>query len=279
MKKPHLILAAFALIGTLSACGAKSITQAQAVEAAKKIQAKHSETSFAYPQDKLTMTESSTLNGLGLSNEYRIIKGQYFYVTSTLETPATSAASASKATIAAYLYSKDSKYYQASDNAGSKTYSELTQADFTSALSLALNGDGTSSNPGAYKTIDGEAENAYSTLSDFIKQYGSSSASSSVSSSSASAENITMSFASTGDGNLTLSATTKADSDGTKEDGQETIVFNNYYPESMSAYAKGTTVSSSSSKEISLTADIRFHWDSCDPIYPDLSQYTNSSAS
>lgn len=278
MKKRSIGRAVFALAGVLVACTGDNITKEGALETAKKIQTKHNETSFAYPQDKLTVTESTIINNSGVSAEYRIIKDRFFYCGATLMTGATSDTPAHSTWVAAYLYTQGDQYFTVKDQGTDQSYSELTAAEFATAWATALNGDGTATNLGAYKIIDAAAEIAYSILSVFIEENDPSSSGSKASSSQISSNKeeakTAFSYTSTGDGNLTLSGTTAVSNSTEKLNGQEQVIFNDYYPESVTSNQKGVLISSSESSDDNISIEAHFHWSSCDPIYPDLSKFT-----
>jgi hypothetical protein len=275
MKKQQMILPTMLLVSVLSACGGNGITQQQAVDAAKKIKAYHESDSFAYKQDKVTFSLNQTTNEGTQVGEMRVQKDTYLYTSTVSNVAATSTSSASSATEKIYLFSKDSKYYYATDNGTTKSYQVLSLAAFTLAI--------TASEKTVYGVIDTMAEGAYSSLSDFIKENDTSSSSSASvtsslaatsSASSASKIKTTYSYASTGDGNLSLTANSSEDDSEAKISGTGTFAFDAYYPVSLKEDASGTQYSASSAVAYTSKLDLEFSWDKCDQILPDLTTFS-----
>jgi hypothetical protein len=283
MKKQHFVLPTMLLVSVLSACGGNSLTQQQAVDVAKKIKAYHEADTFAYKQDKVTMTSSVGMNGYVLDSEIRFIKDNYVYMYSKMSAQAESSSSVPDMVTIQYLYAKDGKYYSAQSLLGVVSGGEITKAEFDVAYT------GTSSNPGlgvqALKSIDESAEGMYASLNAFITECDTSSSSSvSVTSSQSVATAFSVSdtkdefsYSSTGDGNLTITDTTTQSNSSTQSSGVATLVFNDYYPESMTVVGSETAVSGSTTQTTDIAIDGRFHWDSCTPIYPDLTSSSSSS--
>jgi hypothetical protein len=264
MKKQMMILPSMLLVSILAACGAKGLTTAQAVEVAKKIQAKHADTSFAYPQDKLTLALSTEENGATKKAETRVVKDTYYYTAASDVEPATSSSSAVNENKALYLYSKESKYISATDDGTTKTYSELTASVFATEISYVQ--------AASLKIATQMAEGFYTILDDFIKSNEASS--SSTSSSSAATSDTTYTYSSTGDGNLSLIGKTNEDDSQGKGTSEETITFDNYLPVSLKATAKGEVNISSSKTSIDGQSEYSFGWNKCETVYPDLSKFT-----
>jgi hypothetical protein len=274
MKKQHVVLPCLLLVSTLAACG-NSLSKDQAVAAAKKIQAYHNASDFAYKQDKVTFTMSGSENGVSTSTEVRIEKDKYYYVTLTTNTPATSSTAATKSAMTTYLFSKDGKYYSATDDGTTKSYSTMDILIFAASIKTL--------EEASYATIDGIAETAYATLDGFIKANDTSSSSKASSSSAATsaaatsdaqAITVTYTYASTGDGNLTITGNSVEDDSNAKMTGKEAVAFDNYYPVSFNADSNGTYTQSSSQVKSSNKQDVTFKWGTCTAIYPDLSSYS-----
>lgn len=266
MKKHMLILPSLLLVSVLAACGSHTLTEAQAVEVAKKIQAKHAETSFAYPQDKLTLTLTSVENGESEKVDSRSIKNTYYYTYGTASTPATSTSAAQSSSETLYLYSKDGKYISAADDGTNKYYSELNSADFATEIASAQET--------FYKIADLTAEGFYSSLDDFIASKSASSSSSSSAKTSESSVKTTYTYSSKGDGNLTLKANQSEDDSEGKATGEETITFDNYLPVSVASSSKGQKIIASSATSIDESGEYTLSWNTCEAIYPDLTKFT-----
>lgn len=270
------------LVSVLAACG-NGISLADAVNAAKKIQAYHRADSFAYKQDKVTFSMSGLAKGVSTSMEIRIEKDKYYYFTLTTDTPATSSTAASKSVATSYLFSKDGKYYNATDDGTTKSYSTMDILVFAAAIKVAEEG------PFGYTMIDGLAEATYSALDGFIAANDTSSSSKASTTSEATsseatsseaatsdAQNIkvTYDYASTGDGNLTIAGNSVEDDSSAKMSGKEVIAFDHYYPVSLNANSDGTYTESSSQVKSTNKQDVTFKWDTCTEIIPDLSTYS-----
>jgi len=282
MKKQHVVLPTMLLVSTLTACG-NGISLADAVNAAKKIQAYHEADSFAYKQDKVTFTMNGVADGASSSMEIRIEKDKYYYLSLTTNTPATSSTAATKSSATTYLFSKDSKYYNATDDGTTKSYSTMDILVFAGAIKVAEEG------LFGYPMIDGFAETAYTALDGFIKANDTSSSSNASATSAATssaatsseaatseAQNVkvTYSYASTGDGNLTITGNSVEDDSSAKMTDKSAIAFDKYYPVSLTSNSDGTSTQSSSQVKSSTKQDVTFKWDTCTQIIPDLSSYS-----
>lgn len=264
MKKPIALLTSLIAITLLAACQSQSISQDAALAQANKIMAKHDETSFAYPSAKFTVGFTMTGEEGAMSREYRCIKDTYLCASLTTKVYATSSSAASEQSITGYLYSKDGKFIEAMDKGTSKSYTELTAADFATAMTTAT--------ASATSMSNSLGESCYSGLADFIKKFTPSSSSGVSSSNDSVKENYT--FASKGDGNLTINEKVSMDSEGTKITTEGVVAFDNYYPVKISSHTSGNVVSSSVTVKTTLSVDATMNWTSCDTLYPDLSGYT-----
>ena len=280
MKKQHVVLPTMLLVSTLTACG-NGISLADAVNAAKKIQAYHEADSFAYKQDKVTFTMNGVADGASSSMEVRIEKDKYYYLSLTTNTPATSSTAATKSSSSTYLFIKDGKYYSATDDGTTKSYSTMDILVFAAGIKTL--------EEGSYTMIDGFAETAYAALDGFIKANDTSSSSNASATSAATssaatsseaatseAQNVkvTYSYASTGDGNLTITGDSVEDDSSAKMTSKSAIAFDKYYPVSLTSNSDGTSTQSSSQVKSSTKQDVTFKWDTCTQIIPDLSSYS-----
>lgn len=268
MKKQHLILPFALLASLLGSCG-RAMSQDEAVAQAKKIIAKRQETSFAYDFSKVSANFYESGNGLANKNEFRSIQGSYYYATSTLTLPNTTSSTSngsSSLTVLEYVYEKSGTYYDFIDDGNKKTVTTFPSKSEFSARLTALEKD-------MQSTISDNAKISYNFLDTFVTQV---SANSSSSSASSTEEKATFSYSSTGDGNLTLTGEgSTADSWGNST-YKTTHVFNNYLPVSSVGTGSGTVVSSSGVAIIDAKLENSFSWGVCDPIYPNVSDYSSA---
>ena len=120
------------LVSVLSACGGQSLTTAEAVARAQKIQDYHDSSSFAFDFSKYTFTSADVDPNTGnMSSEIRSIKGVYYYSKTTVTMQLGSATSAAtELTAIEYLYSQNGAYYEASDDGmGHKSLNTLASKD------------------------------------------------------------------------------------------------------------------------------------------------------
>jgi hypothetical protein len=83
------------LVSVLSACGGQSLTTAEAVARAQKIQDYHDSSSFAFDFSKYTFTSADVDPNTGnMSSEIRSIKGVHYYSKTTVTMQLGSATSA-----------------------------------------------------------------------------------------------------------------------------------------------------------------------------------------
>lgn len=103
--------------------------------------------------------------------------------------------------------------------------------------------------------------------------------SSSSTSSSSLPSDTTLSFgyASTGEGNITITVNASADNSGIKMNGTSTVTFINNLPESTTAHSKGNRASASTMVPMDTTADINFKWGTCEAIYPNPTDYSSAA--
>ncbi|OPZ34661.1 MAG: hypothetical protein BWY98_00991 [Tenericutes bacterium ADurb.BinA155] len=297
MKKQFVILPAMLLVSTLAACG-NSLSKDQAVAAAKKIQAYHTASSFAYKDDKVTFTSSVAAPGTAdIAMEIRYSKGAYVYNKTSMSLNLTgTATSASAITTTEYAYSQNGKYYYVADMMGNVTSTALTKDQFDSVFT------GTASGMGGYeglgtsslKTVVSGAETVYTMLDTFIASNDSSSSSkanTSVATSSVETSSVLLPsftseegtsesyvYTSTGDGNLTLTQNLAESNSSIHASAQNVVSFNDYYPEYVTGYTKGTYISASTEATEGGTLDMRFKWGTCTEIYPTIPASSATSA-
>ena len=293
MKKQHVVLPTMLLVSVLAACG-NSLNKDQAVAAAKKIQAYHAADNFAYKTDKLTFTTSIVAGNGVLSAEVRLIKDTYVYSASSMSVPTSEATSSAAINVIEYLYTKDSKYYHV-ETVGDEVVinTELTQAEFTTLYTGTTGVPGVGSS--ALASVISAAEGAYTSLNAFITENDTSSSSKAATSVATSAvtseatselpiisltseEGLSQSYvyASSGDGNLSITANITESNASTHLTGQTAIAFNNYYPEYVTGFSKGTVASGSSEVEEDGSFDMRFKWGECTEINPTISASSSS---
>lgn len=277
IRRPSTML----LVSVLAACG-NSISKDQAVSAAKKIQAFHNADTFAYKTDKVTFTASIGDNGNLIETDIRVIKDTYVYNSTRISAATSEKTSAPSLASEEYLYTKEDKYYHVQSLMGTVVANEeITKDAFTNLY------NGTTGVPGLGVTtllaITSAAENAYSNIDSFIAANETSS--SSKADSSVTTSDVTsalpvismsseegmkedFSYSSLGDGNLTITDNVSVSNASDHTSGQTSIVFNNYYPESISGFSKGTVVQSSSEVAANGTVDMRWKWGQCTEVYP-----------
>lgn len=266
MKNNTLFFRLFLLISLLGSC-AHSLSQADAVAQAKKILAKRSDTSFAYDWSKVTATLMESGNDISGQFEYRSIQGSYYYASSSLTMPVDVSSSSSKVSLSVFesLYEKDGLNYDFTDNGSGKYVATFaSKADFSSRLT-ALEGN-------MHESITDSADLCYNFLDTFVENVSQSSSSSL---SPDSSTKIDYSYASSGDGNLTLIMTGAANGSHGTMAYKATYAFNNYLPVSSFGTGTGKIVSSSTEVAISTKLDNHFDWGNCTPIYFDVADYSS----
>jgi len=215
-----------------------------------------------------TISETSGSESANTS-DVRITRGSYCYLASTMKSPATSSEAAFNKATKEYLFIADSKYYEAMEDDGTKSYSELTKAAFDTKIvkMQAI----------YYWIIEGFAILAYSLLDTYFPSTTSSASTSENVTSESTNVKTTQTYASTGDGNLTVNTTVDRDDSTAKGKAVSVLAFDAYYPTAMKEDDAGTAYSDSSTADLDHHVNISFHWDNCDQIISDLTQYSLAS--
>lgn len=295
MKKLHAYLSLALTAMMLVSCG-NSISEAQAIAAGKKIAEKHQEDSFAYPDRSSVEYSASEVSKSGseeVTMSIAYVKDTYVRSDTTTKTSAVSNGTTVNSTSidSQWLYSKTedgaNKYYSVihtkDEKSETKSYSIVSQAAFAILMGTAS----------VVKTsIVALGEIGYGSLASIIGELEAKNSSSSSVSESSSEDDSSeeaevvinasskLSYASSGDGNLSINVELSVSVEGGSEAYKGSIAFDNYYPSSFSSEAVYSGTDSSTGSNVSYTdkGSANFKWGNCDISYPDLTGYTQIAA-
>lgn len=261
MKKKGVGYVASALICGVMLCACNgTLSEDKALTVAQKIVDKRKASSFAYPETKFTYTLSESINKITLSSEYRSQKGVYYYAATT--TNAFSSTASESVTVSEYVYTKDGVYYDAMATGSYKTYSKLTQSAYAARLTLL--------EKSASTELEKQADDQYSSLEDIIKERSSKTSSATTSS----ATSQTFTYASKGEGDLTVKAHVVNNDSSNKGDMTISLAFHDSLPVSENLTGNVQEMSSGVSETLDEKIEVGLDWSHCEAIYPAISEYS-----